>query len=59
MRENLDAVYVALGQRGYKIHEIDQLDIEYALELFCKEKEILEKERVMTPEEVEDFYNSL
>mgnify|MGYP004517460031 CR=1 FL=1 len=59
MRENLDAVYLALEKRGYKIHEIDELDIEYALDLFCKEKEIKEKEHVMTPEELENFYNSI
>lgn len=59
MRENLDAVYLALEKRGYKIHEIDELDIEYALDLFCKEKELKEKEHVMTPEELENFYNSI
>lgn len=59
MRENLDGVYLALEKRGYKIHEIDQLDIEYALELFCKEYDDAEKEKVMSTEEVENFYNSL
>lgn len=61
MRKDLDNVYLALEKRGYKIHEVDQLDIEYALSLFCKEGETTERKSkldddVMTPEQVEAFY---